>query len=164
MLEPSRPDALRLTNRVAQPLDRQRIFRAHINVPFVAPTHSRRSAMPSSTRCGSLSSTLRSMNAPGSPSSALQMTYFCVPTDFSTVLHFSPSPHRRSHFRSPRRISVALHQRSVAASSARIAPEFSNTIFFCRWKNGTSVRQTRRDTGSPRLPPEPGRTSPNSVP
>ena len=34
--------------------------------------------MPSSTRCGSLSSTLRSMNAPGSPSSALQMTYFSL--------------------------------------------------------------------------------------
>ena len=34
-------------------------------------------AMPSSTLCGSLSKTLRSMNAPGSPSSALQMTYFC---------------------------------------------------------------------------------------
>jgi hypothetical protein len=29
------------------------------------------------------------MKAPGSPSSALQMTYFCVPTDFETVLHFS---------------------------------------------------------------------------
>ena len=35
----------------------------------------RRSPCPSSTRYGSLSSTLRSMNAPGSPSSALQMTY-----------------------------------------------------------------------------------------
>ena len=36
-------------------------------------------AMPSRTRCGSLSRTLRSMNAPGSPSSALQMTYFWAP-------------------------------------------------------------------------------------
>ena len=35
--------------------------------------------MPSRTRCGSLSRTLRSMNAPGSPSSALQMTYFWSP-------------------------------------------------------------------------------------
>ena len=33
-------------------------------------------AMPSSTRCGSPSSTARFMNAPGSPSSALQITYF----------------------------------------------------------------------------------------
>ena len=30
------------------------------------------------------------MNAPGSPSSALQITYFFAPCDFATVLHFSP--------------------------------------------------------------------------
>ncbi len=33
-------------------------------------------AMPSSSRCGSPSITARSMNAPGSPSSALQIRYF----------------------------------------------------------------------------------------
>ena len=33
-------------------------------------------SIPSSTACGSPSSTARSMNAPGSPSSALQITYF----------------------------------------------------------------------------------------
>ena len=41
--------------------------------------------MPSSTRCGSLSSTLRSMNAPGSPSSALQTTYLRSPGLLATV-------------------------------------------------------------------------------
>src|ERR1035441_5826866 len=47
-------------------------------------------AMPSSTLCGSLSSTLRSMNAPGSPSSALQMTYFCWLAVLATVAHLRP--------------------------------------------------------------------------
>src|SRR5450759_4460534 len=47
-------------------------------------------AMPSSTRWGSLSSTARSMKAPGSPSSALQMTYFCCSPVLATVLHFKP--------------------------------------------------------------------------
>ena len=46
--------------------------------------------MPSSTRCGSLSRTLRSMNAPGSPSSALQITYFGAPGALATVFHFRP--------------------------------------------------------------------------
>ncbi len=36
-------------------------------------------AIPSSTEWGSLSRTERSMKAPGSPSSALQITYFCLP-------------------------------------------------------------------------------------
>ena len=30
-----------------------------------------------------------------------------------------------------------------------MTPEFSSTIFFCRWKNGTSVGHTSRDTGAP---------------
>ena len=47
-------------------------------------------AIPSSTRCGSLSRTLRSMKAPGSPSSALQMTNFRSPAALATVAHFSP--------------------------------------------------------------------------
>jgi len=48
--------------------------------------------MPSRTRWGSLSRTLRSMKAPGSPSSALQMRYL-TPSGavaFATVAHFSP--------------------------------------------------------------------------
>ncbi len=46
--------------------------------------------MPSSTRWGSPSRTLRSMKAPGSPSSALQITYFLAPLALETVLHLSP--------------------------------------------------------------------------
>ena len=30
------------------------------------------------------------MNAPGSPSSALQMTYFLAPSAFATVVHLRP--------------------------------------------------------------------------
>src|ERR1039458_2096913 len=47
-------------------------------------------AMPSSSRCGSLSPTARSMNAPGSPSSALQIRYFCVLVVARASLHFLP--------------------------------------------------------------------------
>ena len=47
-------------------------------------------AMPSRTRCGSLSSTLRSMKAPGSPSSALQTTNFRAAGCLATVAHFTP--------------------------------------------------------------------------
>ena len=46
--------------------------------------------MPSRTRCGSLSMTLRSMKAPGSPSSPLQTTYFGGPGVRATVAHFRP--------------------------------------------------------------------------
>src|SRR5664279_1135620 len=47
-------------------------------------------AMPSSTRCGSLSSTARSMKAPGSPSSPLQMTYLVSPGWARPSSHFRP--------------------------------------------------------------------------
>ena len=46
--------------------------------------------MPSITRCGSLSITLRSMNAPGSPSSPLQTMYFCSPAASAAYFHFNP--------------------------------------------------------------------------
>jgi hypothetical protein len=32
--------------------------------------------------------------------------------------------------------------------SGSIRPLFSSTIFFCRWKNGTSVGQRNRSTGT----------------
>ena len=55
-------------------------------------------AMPSITLCGSPSSTLRSMNAPGSPSSALQTTYFRSPAASRVNFHFrqvgKPAPPR----------------------------------------------------------------------
>ena len=47
-------------------------------------------AIPSRTRYGSLSRTLRSMNAPGSPSSALQITYLGLPWALATVVHLRP--------------------------------------------------------------------------
>jgi hypothetical protein len=47
-------------------------------------------SMPSMTKKGSLSSTARSMNAPGSPSSALQMRYFCARGVWRAMFHFCP--------------------------------------------------------------------------
>ena len=46
--------------------------------------------IPSITECGSPSSTLRSMNAPGSPSSALQIMYLSSPGDFRANPHLVP--------------------------------------------------------------------------
>ena len=62
------------------------------------------------------------MNAPGSPSSALQMTYFCVPTDFDTVLHFRPvgypAPPRP---RNPLFVTSSMTSRDVISVSALIS-------------------------------------------
>ena len=46
--------------------------------------------MPSITLCGSLSRIERSMNAPGSPSSALQITYLTAPGERRQNSHFAP--------------------------------------------------------------------------
>ena len=46
--------------------------------------------MPSSSRCGSHSQTARSMNAPGSPSSALQIRYFWSLGVARAICHFLP--------------------------------------------------------------------------
>ena len=46
--------------------------------------------MPSTTLCGSLSRMERSMNAPGSPSSALQTTYLDCPGDLRQSSHLTP--------------------------------------------------------------------------
>ena len=65
--------------------------------------------MPSITRCGSLSITPRSMKAPGSPSSPLQMMYFCAPGASAANFHFwpvgNPAPPRP---RSPLAVRVAI--------------------------------------------------------
>jgi hypothetical protein len=59
--------------------------------------------MPSITLCGSLSRIERSMNAPGSPSSALQMTYLGSPGERRQSSHFvpveNPAPPRPRNWR-----------------------------------------------------------------
>ncbi len=74
--------------------------------------------IPSRTECGSLSSTERSMNAPGSPSSALQMMYFDVPGAMRVKRHFipvrNPAPPRP---RSPESIITLIKPSGSFASS-----------------------------------------------
>ena len=59
------------------------------------------------------------MNAPGSPSSALQITNFCTPNDFATVLHFKPvgypAPPRP---RNPLFVTCSITSRGVISVSA----------------------------------------------
>ena len=58
--------------------------------PFAAPMALAPMTMPSRTAWGSASRTDRSMNAPGSPSSPLQMRYFGVPFARRAAAHFLP--------------------------------------------------------------------------
>ena len=58
--------------------------------PSSAPVASMPSSMPSSTRCGWSARICRSLNVPGSDSSALQMAYFGVATWAATSSHFRP--------------------------------------------------------------------------
>ena len=62
-----------LVDRMLDPLDRHRILGADVEEPCRAPMAYPAMIMPSITFSGSHSSMLRSMKAPGSPSSALQM-------------------------------------------------------------------------------------------
>ena len=52
------------------------IFTANINISLARADGIRRDHIPSMVRCGSSSNRMRSLNVPGSDSSALQMTYF----------------------------------------------------------------------------------------
>ena len=90
--------------------------------PRQAPIVCAAIAMPSITLCGSPSSTLRSMNAPGSPSSALQTTYFTSPAASRVNFHFrqvgKPAPPRP---RSPETRSSFDHRLGVAFASSTLA-------------------------------------------
>jgi hypothetical protein len=83
--------------------------------------------MPSTRRCGSPSMTARSMNAPGSPSSALQTKYFCSAGCSGRSSTCVPSGSRRRRdreARSPRpssQSSAGVISRSALAS-ARYPP------------------------------------------
>src|SRR3990172_2243013 len=58
--------------------------------PWVAPMAKAPISIPSRTAWGSPSRTDLSMNAPGSPSSALHMIYFSFPGEFRQNCHFIP--------------------------------------------------------------------------
>ncbi len=59
--------------------------------PSSAPTAAIPSSRPSSTRCGCSARICRSLNVPGSDSSALQITYFGVAACAATSPHFRPA-------------------------------------------------------------------------
>jgi hypothetical protein len=64
------------------------------------------------------------MNAPGSPSSALQITYFWAPAALATVVHFSPvgypaPPRPRSPLRTTWSTTSAGDIECSAVSNAR---------------------------------------------
>jgi len=62
-----------LAQGVLEPLDRQRILGSDVNERVRRPMAYPAISMPSSRECGSPSISERFMNAPGSPSSALQI-------------------------------------------------------------------------------------------
>ena len=76
MFAPEQAALARLLEGVTQPLDGERVLVAHVDVALparCAPIAKAAMIMPSITECGLPSSTERSMKAPGSPSSPLQM-------------------------------------------------------------------------------------------
>ena len=80
-------------------------------------------AMASITLCGSPSRTLRSMNAPGSPSSALHSTYFTSPFALRVNSHFMPvekpappRPRRPDFFTSSITCSGVISVRTFASA------------------------------------------------
>ena len=111
-------------------------------------------AMASITLCGSPSRTLRSMKAPGSPSSALQSTYFLSPRAFRQNSHFSPvgnpappRPRRPDRLTTSITSSGSSSKRTLASASypsramyssirpASMTPQFRSTVFCWRRKN-----------------------------
>ena len=94
--------------------------------------------IPSSTAWGSASSTLRSMKAPGSPSSALQSTYLTSPGVFCANSHFrpagNPAPPR------PRRPEILTSSTicwGVSSSSALAAPKYPSRAMYSSMTSGS---------------------------
>ncbi len=79
--------------------------------------------MPSSTACGSPSMMEASMNAPGSPSSPLQITYLTSPGELRAKRHFwpvgKPAPPRPR--RPEARTSSTISSGCMAVSALRAA-------------------------------------------
>jgi len=99
------------------------------------------------------------MNAPGSPSSALQSTYFTSPLALRVNSHFMPvenpappRPRRPDFFTSSTTCSGVISVRTFARARypsramyssilrGSMRPQLRRTIFTCRRKNGISFR------------------------
>ena len=118
--------------------------------PLFAPTAYPAIIIASTTECGSPSNMLLSINAPGSPSSALHTTYFCSPFAILVNSHFFPvgkpapplprSPDSVTSFItssgviSSKTFSNALYPSNAIYSSmfsGSIIPQFFRAILFC---------------------------------
>ena len=73
--------------------------------------------IPSSTRCGASSRICRSLNVPGSLSSALQTTYLGAPTASRTICHLAPVGKPAP----PMPRSPAVFSAAITASAAVVA-------------------------------------------
>jgi len=74
----------------AQPLDGERVLGANVEVALLRADGERGDRQSLKDRVRVPSRMLRSMNAPGSPSSALTITYFCSPGAFLARSHLMP--------------------------------------------------------------------------
>ena len=97
--------------------------------PSCAPTAYAPMIIPSMTLCGFPSQMLRSMNAPGSPSSALQMTKRRSPLRLARRLPFDARSEnrRRPVPRSPDFVIVSMTARGFRLSSTRRSASYPSS-------------------------------------
>ena len=123
--------------------------------PCVAPVAMPAIAMPSMSRKGSPSISMRSANVPLSPSSALQTTYFCAAFASATVRHLMPVeiPRRRGReVRTLRHFFDDGHRRRwTARCSSAGQPPMSAVVGQRQRIDDAATRESQ-----PRLPLEPG--------
>ena len=115
-------------------------------MPLSAPTTNPPSAIPSTSRCGRSSMITRSLNVPGSLSSALHTTYFGTVSSRRTSFHLSPVGKPAPPI--PRR--PALSSTSTMRSRAESADSSASASLSTRYRDPVPYGSHRHALGAGR--------------